>query len=303
MTREKDPHEAEVRDFAREQVELSSLRSVAPKIGIGHTTLDRFLKGSKPHPRIWRALRTWYEREIGRGTAVGKPARADQLRRTRERMRTFGPRALSASELVAVVLDGVDPGSGPGLDASRRLLQEFAPSDPQALRRIMAADLSTVSGMQGLGVTRTAVLLAGLEIGRRAVEEGRAERDKFTTAAEVFAYLHPWMRAQPHVTFRVLLLDHECGLLREFAVGTDRLTGVGAVNLREAFRVGLVEGAHGIVLVQSQLSSHPSPGSLDRVITILFKKGCHALGLVPSDHIIIGQEGYFSAREAGTLPG
>jgi hypothetical protein len=61
---------------------------------------------------------------------------------------------------------------GPGLDVSRRLLQEFAPSDPQALRRIMAAALSPVSGLQSLGVRRAAALLARLEIGRRAVEEG-----------------------------------------------------------------------------------------------------------------------------------
>ena len=66
--------------------------------------------------------------------------------------------------------------------------------------------------------------------------------------------------------------------------------------------MGLVEGAHGIVLVQSQPSGKPSPSALDRVITRLFNKGCQTLGFVPYDHIIIGTDGYFSAREAGALP-
>lgn len=240
----------------------------------------------------------------GGGSSAGpEPVAPEQLGRVRERMRTLGPRALSAPELVAVALDGIVPGTGPGLDASRNLLREFSPSDPQALRRMMVARLSLVSAVRGIGDAKAAVLLAGLELGRRAAEEGRAERDKFTTAAEVFAYLHPSMRDQPHEAFRVLLLDHERGLRRELAVGQHRVTAVGAVNLREVFRVGLVEGAHGIVLVQSQPSGKPSPSALDRVITRLFNKGCQTLGFVAYDHIIIGADGYFSAREAGALPG
>jgi DNA repair protein RadC len=301
VTRHVDPQLSAVREFARERAQRSSLRILASEIGIGHTTLNNFLDGAKPHPRIWRALREWYERENARGAVEREPVTTDQLRRARERMRTLGPRVLSAPELVAVVLDSIVPGTGPGLDASRNLLREFSPSDAQALRRIMAARLSTVSGARGLGDAKAAVLLAGLEIGRRAVEEGREERDKFTSAAEVFTYLHPSMRDQPHETFRVLLLDHERGLRRELAVGPHRVTAVGAVNLRDVFRVGLVEGAHGIVLVQSQPSGKPSPSALDRVITKLFNKGCQTLGFVAYDHIIIGENGYFSAREAGAL--
>lgn len=301
MTRQADPQVAVVRGLACERAAQSSLRILALEIGIGHSTLHNFLAGANSHPRIWRTLREWYEREKAHGGA-GPEQVPNQLVRARERMRTHGPRALSALELVAVALDGILPGTGPGLDASRNLLREFSPSDAQALRRIMAARLSTVSAVRELGEAKAAVLLAGLELGRRAVEEGRAERDKFTTAAEVFAYLHPSMRDQAHEGFRVLLLDHERGLRRELAVGPHAITAVGAVNLRDVFRVGLVEGAHGIVLVQSQPSSKPSPSALDRVITRLFNKGCQTLGFVAYDHIIIGADGYFSAREAGALP-
>jgi hypothetical protein len=153
-----DPLVSVVREFARERAERSSLRILAPEMGLGHSTLHNFLSGADPHPRIWSKLREWYGHTITR-SADNEPPKTDPLRRARERMRTLGPRALSASELVAVLLDGGLPGSGPGLDASAGLLREFSPSDAQALRRIMAAQLATVSLAQGLGAERAAVLL------------------------------------------------------------------------------------------------------------------------------------------------
>lgn len=297
-----DPQVAVVRDFAKERAELSSQRGLAAEIGIGFGTLHNFLGGSNPHPRTWRVLREWYEREKVRGVGERESGRRDELWRARGRMRTLGPRVLSVPELIAVILDGIEQGTGPGFDACQNLLREFSPSDTQALRRIMAARLATVSGVRGLGEARAAALLAGLEIGRRAVEEAREERDKFTSAAEVFRYLHPPMRDVPHDTFRALLLDHECGLLRELAVGQHGLTTGGAVNLRDVFRESLIAGAHVIVLVQSsQANGTPVPCAADRLLTRLFSEGCRSLGFVP-DHIIIGKGGFFSAREAGTLP-
>jgi hypothetical protein len=169
--RRADPLVAVVREVAGEHAEQSTLRGLAPDIGIGHTTLHNFLSGANPHPRVWRALREWYAREQARSVTEREK---DQLWLARERMRTQGVGALSASELVAVLFAGGDGETRPNVDASLELLREFSPDDAQALRRIMAAGLATVSGVRGLGDAQAAALLAGLEIGRRAVENGGA---------------------------------------------------------------------------------------------------------------------------------
>ena len=52
-----------VRDLAREHAERSSLRQLAPEIGLGHSTLHNFVKGASPHPRVRRLLGLWYLRE------------------------------------------------------------------------------------------------------------------------------------------------------------------------------------------------------------------------------------------------
>lgn len=55
----------DVRELARDRAEQSSLRHLAPEIGVGHSTLHNFLNGAAPHPRVRRLLALWYLRETG----------------------------------------------------------------------------------------------------------------------------------------------------------------------------------------------------------------------------------------------
>jgi hypothetical protein len=54
-----------VRELARDYAERSSLRHLAPEIGLGHSTLHNFLNGAAPHPRVRRLLAIWYLRATG----------------------------------------------------------------------------------------------------------------------------------------------------------------------------------------------------------------------------------------------
>ena len=54
-----------VRELARDHAERSSLRQLAPEIGLGHSTLHNFLSGAAPHPRVRRLLGLWYLRVTG----------------------------------------------------------------------------------------------------------------------------------------------------------------------------------------------------------------------------------------------
>lgn len=53
----------EVRAFILRRVNRSSLRTVGAKIGIGHSTLDHFVDGQNPTPRIRGLLCEYYLRE------------------------------------------------------------------------------------------------------------------------------------------------------------------------------------------------------------------------------------------------
>lgn len=55
-----------IRRFAQDQAELTSIRQVAAEIGLGRTTLHKFVAGeTMPHPRVRRLLALWYLRRSG----------------------------------------------------------------------------------------------------------------------------------------------------------------------------------------------------------------------------------------------
>jgi hypothetical protein len=58
-----------IRRIASDEAATSSLRHLAPDIGIGHSTLHNFLCGAIPHPRVRRLLYDWYARHRGVATA------------------------------------------------------------------------------------------------------------------------------------------------------------------------------------------------------------------------------------------
>lgn len=55
----------EVRRYASDLANRSSLRTVAATVRLGHSTFHNFLEGATPHPRVRAALGAWYMREMG----------------------------------------------------------------------------------------------------------------------------------------------------------------------------------------------------------------------------------------------
>lgn len=54
-----------LRDFARTQTEISSIRSVAQEVGLGRSTLHKFILGrTSPQPRVRRLLGLWYLQKV-----------------------------------------------------------------------------------------------------------------------------------------------------------------------------------------------------------------------------------------------
>lgn len=50
-----------LREFTREEAERTSLRHVAARVGLGRTTVQKFVAGeTTPHPRVRRRLALWY---------------------------------------------------------------------------------------------------------------------------------------------------------------------------------------------------------------------------------------------------
>lgn len=69
----------------------------------------------------------------------------------------------------------------------------------------------------------------------------------------------------------------------------------------EAIRSAITLNAYAIILVHNHPSGDPSPSKEDKAFTAKLTKSTRDLGLVFQDHIIIGQDGYFSFDEKGLM--
>ena len=84
--------------------------------------------------------------------------------RPRERLTRLGATALSAVELLALVI-----GSGSGGKSSLDLAQQVLARNGGSLRRLASSPVASIRAINGVGPVKAVVLHAALELGRRIV--------------------------------------------------------------------------------------------------------------------------------------
>ncbi|MFL5542248.1 MAG: DNA repair protein RadC [Longimicrobiaceae bacterium] len=227
--------------------------------------------------------------------------------RPRERARTLGPQALSTRELLALLIetgmparDGV-PGCS-ALELAGALLGAFAEDDgTDSLRRLMAAPVASVAGrVRGIGPAKAAKILAALELGRRAADEARPDRDRVNSSRDIYERMRVRLRDLDHEEFYLILLNTQNDIIREVFLARGTLDSA-LVHAREVFRHALNESASAVVLVHNHPSGESAPSLDDRRITQNLVKAGEMLGIPLYDHVIIGERKYYSFRDHDTL--
>jgi DNA repair protein RadC len=226
--------------------------------------------------------------------------------RPRERLAALGPRALSPRELLAILIETGSPACNgrparSALDLAAELLRHFSSEDRgESLRRIMTSRAAELCAVQGIGEAKAAKVLAALELGRRAAEESRPERDRVRSAADVYQRMRLGLRDLPHEEFHVLLLNTQNQVLRDLQVTRGTLDA-SLVHPREVFRPAISEAAASVILVHNHPSGDPTPSTEDRAITRQLRSAGALIGIEVIDHVILGEGRYVSLAEMGMM--
>lgn len=215
--------------------------------------------------------------------------------RPRERLRAQGADALSARELIAILVGSGTEGNS-ALDVAAALIQRADGS----LRRLAAAGQPELERVPGVGEAVSARVAAALELGRRMAREGPVERTRIRGPADVHDRCAPAMRDLPHEEFRVLLLNTQHAVLREVTVTRGILDG-SIVHPREVFRQAIAEAAAAVLLVHNHPSGDPAPSPEDRTVTRQLLGAGELVGIPVLDHVIIGDGRWVSFVEAGLM--
>ena len=215
--------------------------------------------------------------------------------RPRERLLQLGAGALTAAELLAILIGtGTSGASAPAVAAA--LLAVGGPDLARRARR-SAAELASVTG---IGRAKAARVVAALELGRRLLEEGRPVRTRIRSPADVYRWFAPRLADLAAEEFHVLALDSQSGVLRDLLV-TRGILNSSLVHPREVFRGAIAEAAAGIIVVHNHPSGDPTPSADDRAVTRQLVESGRVLDLPVYDHVIVGASRYLSFAEAGLL--
>jgi DNA repair protein RadC len=214
--------------------------------------------------------------------------------RPREKLARAGVTSLGDNELVALLL-----GTGVRGRSALTVAQDVIDTagGVAGLLRITADELRRVSGV---GAPRAALLLAAVELGRRAVASQGDERPRFKKPSDIGRYLLPLYGGYREERFGVVMLDAKLRLIRAETLSVGILDA-SIAHPREIFRTATLASASAIALFHNHPSGDPAPSADDVALTQRMAAAGELMGINVVDHVILGDGRWFSFREAGLI--
>ena len=213
--------------------------------------------------------------------------------RPRERLQKFGVEALSAQEILALILGRGIAGESVTVTA-QRLLSQFG-----NLRGIAGASVEGLSQVRGIGVAKASQIKAAFELANRL--EGYSEAgDKpvVKTPDEVVAVVRGRLKGKKKEYFLALLLDIRNRLIKVAEISVGSLDS-SIVHPREVFKEAISASAASVIFVHNHPSGDPEASEDDIKLTKRLAEVGEIVGIDVLDHIIVGDKDYLSLKGKG----
>lgn len=206
--------------------------------------------------------------------------------RPRERLLAHGPRALSTSELLAVVLSTGTTKEGV-LEMANRVLKEYGDKNT-----MQESDPARLAREVGLPVGKAMQIVATAELGRRFYDKNETIAPTVRTARDVFEYVVD-MRSLPKEHLRGLYLNGHYKVIRDEVISIGTIDA-NMVHPREAFRPALEYAAAALILVHNHPSGVTAASPADIAVTEQLIAAGRLLGIELIDHVIVTKDGFAS---------
>ncbi len=213
--------------------------------------------------------------------------------RPRERLQKFGVEALSAQEILALILGRGIAGESVTVTA-QRLLSRFG-----SLKGIASASIEELSQVRGVGPAKASQIKAAFELANRL--EGYPELGKkpiVKTPDEVASLVRGRLRGKKKEHFLALLLDTRNQLIKvsEISVGS---LDTSIVHPREVFKEAIAASAASVIFAHNHPSGDPQASEDDIGLTKRLAEAGEIVGIDVLDHIIVCDKEYQSLKGRG----
>ncbi len=213
--------------------------------------------------------------------------------RPRERLQKVGVEALSAQEILALILGRGISGESVMVTA-QRLLSHFS-----NLKGIAAASVEELSQVKGIGLAKAAQIKAAFELGSRLEGYPEASRQPpVKTPDDAVSLVTSRLKGKKKEYFLALLLDTRNHLIKIAEISVGSLDS-NIVHPREVFKEAISASAAAVVFVHNHPSGDPEASEDDIMLTKRLAEAGEIVGIDVLDHIITGDRKYTSLKRQG----
>ncbi len=153
---------------------------------------------------------------------------------------------------------------------------------------------------KGIGKAKAVSILAALELGRRRNSTEIVSKKKLISSEDAFRAIQPTFADLPHEEFWVLLLSRSNQLIRKECISKGGVSGT-VVDPKLVFKPALQHLACAMIICHNHPSGSLKPSDADLKITKQLKEAGHTLEIPVLDHLIVGEDKYYSFADNGLI--
>jgi len=208
--------------------------------------------------------------------------------RPREKLKEKGAKALSDTELVAILL-----GSG---SRDRDVMTLAAKVAKLISEKRGDISMEMLSSVEGIGLAKASQILAGFELARRYLS---AEAVKISQPKDVLPMLSDIMNKQQE--YFVCISLNGANEIIEKRIVTVGLVDKTQVHPREVFADVIGDRAASVIIAHNHPSGELRPSENDLKVHKQLTEAGKILGIKVLDHLIVTRKGYCSLQEEGFI--
>jgi DNA repair protein RadC len=211
-----------------------------------------------------------------------------------ERLISYGQKNLSNQELLALVLQ-TGYRNETSLQLAQRVLERFS-----TLYDLKVAALEELMEIEGIGKSKALKIISALEFGRRTQlanqEIGMSVHSSYSLAQKLIQEMKGYQ--QEHLC--VIFLNTKNQIIKQKTIFIGSLNE-SIAHPQPIFRDAVKFNACSILIYHNHPSNNTTPSKNDDEVTKRIKEAGDMVGIKLLDHLVIGEQGYFSYREEGRL--
>lgn len=212
----------------------------------------------------------------------------------RERLYNYGSEYLSDEELISIILKTGSKNYSVK-EVALKLLETVGSID-----KLKDIGISTLTNIEGIGIVKAIELKAAIELGRRVYKSKIEDKIKLNNAISIYDYFKDVLGDKKQEYFYCVYLDTKGNYLGKKCLFIGTINN-SLVHPREIFKEAYLLSANGIICIHNHPSGDVSPSKEDNLITMKIKEIgiIHGINLI--DHVIIGNNCYYSFYDNGKI--